>query len=60
MYENPGNNSNSGKMAIEKNQFIKYKPISVRSKDYFGFKLLADGNIKMLTTSIAFIVTNRK
>ena len=46
MYENPGNNSNNGKMAIEKNQFIKYKPISGRLKEHFGFKLLADGNIK--------------
>ena len=33
-------------MAIEKNQFIKYKPISGRLKEHFGFKLLADGNIK--------------
>ena len=39
MYENPGNNSNSGKMAIEKNQFIKYKPISGGLKEHFGFKL---------------------
>ena len=46
MYKNPGNNSNNGKMAIEKNQFIKYKPISGRLKEHFGFKLLADGNIK--------------
>ena len=29
MYENPGNNSNNGKMAIENNRFIKYKPISI-------------------------------
>ena len=35
MYENSGNNSNNGKMAIEKNQFIKYmyKPISGRLKE---------------------------
>ena len=46
MYENPGNNSNIGKMEIEKNRFIKYKPISGRLKEHFGFKLLADGNIK--------------
>ena len=46
MYENSGNNSNNGKMAIEKNQSIKYKPISGRLKEHFGFKLLADGNIK--------------
>ena len=46
MYENPGNNSNNDKMTIEKNQFIKYKPISGRLKEHFGFKLLADGNIK--------------
>ena len=46
MYENAGNNSNNGKMAIEKNQFVKYKPISSRLKKHFGFKLLADGNIK--------------
>ena len=41
MYENPGNNStgNDVKMAIEKNQFIKYKPISGRLKEHFGFKL---------------------
>ena len=46
MYEDPGNNSNNGKMAIEKNQFIKYKLISGRLKEHFGFKLLAEGNIK--------------
>ena len=44
-------------MAMEKNQSIKYKPISGRSKEHFGFKLLEIS--KMLTMSIAFIVTNR-
>ena len=46
MYENSGNNNNNGEMAIEKNQSIKYKPISGRLKKHFGFKLLADANIK--------------
>ena len=46
MYKNPENNSNNGKMAIAKNQFIKHKPISGRLKQHLGFKLLADGNIK--------------
>ena len=43
MYQNPGNDSNNSKMATEK---IKYKPVSGRLKEHFGFKLLADGNIK--------------
>ena len=46
MYENSGSNSNNGKMAIEKNQSIKHKLISGRLKEHFGFKVLADGNIK--------------
>ena len=33
-------------MAMDKNQFTKCKPISGRLKEHFGFKLLADGNIK--------------
>ena len=28
------------------NLLVKYKPISGRLKEHFGFKLLADGNIK--------------
>ena len=55
MYENPGNNSNNGKMAIEKNQFIKHKPISDRLKEHFRFKLLADGNIKNADTKVLFV-----
>ena len=46
MYQNPGNKSNNGKMAKEKNQFTKYKPISGRLKEHIRFQLLADGNIK--------------
>ena len=59
MYENSGSNSNNGKMATAKNQSIKYKSISGRLKEHFGFKLLATVISKMLTTSIAFNVTNR-
>ena len=44
MYQNSGNNGDNSKMATEKKRFIKYKPISGRL--HFGFKLLADGNIK--------------
>ena len=33
-------------MATEKKQFIKYKPISGKLQKHFGFKLLADHDIK--------------
>ena len=42
------NNSDNSKMATETKRFIKYtcKPISSKLQEHFGFKLLADHNIK--------------
>ncbi|XP_029652485.1 zinc finger BED domain-containing protein 1-like [Octopus sinensis] len=59
MYRKSGSNSNNSKMAAEKNRVMKYKSISARLHEHFGFKLLADGNIKILITFIASIATNR-
>ena len=33
-------------MTTEKKRFIKYKPVSGKLQNHFGFKLLADHNIK--------------
>ena len=57
MFFYPENNSDNNKMATEKKRFIKYKAISDKLQEHFGFKLLADGNTKMLTKFIAFIAT---
>lgn len=42
MYQSPGNKSYNSEMATRK----KYKPMSGRLREHFGFRLLADGNIE--------------